>query len=138
MAGSGALGPAPAGTTTELWLFEPHAKSTLEEHRAQRIASVAGRRAKQYMKREHVLEVGEPAHDYLTEVIHRRPREWDNEIDRLHELLQLYGKDALRGAFQHALVEQTFGAEYVAHVLGDNDEGVVVPFARDATKGGAR
>lgn len=106
-------------------LVEPHAKSTLEEHRAQRIASVAGRRAKQYMKREHVLEVGEPAHDYLTEVIHRRPRNWDGEIERLHELLQLYGKEALRGAFQHALVEQTYGAEYIDHYLSGLVVGVL-------------
>jgi transposase len=98
-------------------LFEPRAKSTLQEHRAQRIATVAGRRAKQYMKREHVLEIGEAAHDYLTEVIHRRPREWDFEIDRLHELLQVHGQDALRGAFQHALTEGTFGAEYIDHYL---------------------
>ncbi len=106
-------------------LFEPHAKSTLQDHRAQRIAAVAGRRAKQYMKREHVLEVGEPAHDYLTEVIHRRPRDWDGEIERLHELLQLYGKDALRGAFQHALVEQTYGAEYIDHYLAGLVVGVL-------------
>ena len=106
-------------------LVGPKAKSTLQEHRALRVAAVAGRRGKQYLKREHLLEIGEPAHDYLTEVIHRRPREWSAEVDRLHELLQLYGAEALCGAFQHALVEQTYGVEYIDHYLAGLVVGVL-------------
>ena len=39
-------------------LFGPAAKSTLPEHRAQRVAAVSGKRAKRYMQREHLLALG--------------------------------------------------------------------------------
>jgi hypothetical protein len=46
------------------------------------IASVSGKRAKQYQKRQHLLEIGQPALDYITEIVHRRPHAWIGEIDR--------------------------------------------------------
>jgi hypothetical protein len=55
--------------------------------------------------------------DYLTELTHRRPRVWVRDVDRLHELLQRHGDDALRGAFERGLREQAIGAEYIAHYL---------------------
>src|SRR5216684_1699645 len=42
-------------------LFEPHAKSTLPEHRAQHVAAVSGKRAKRYLQREHLLALGASA-----------------------------------------------------------------------------
>ena len=38
-------------------------------------------------------------------------------MDRLHALLQQHGPELLRGAFDHAVAAETFGAEYVAHYL---------------------
>ena len=29
---------------------------------------------------------------YLTEIVHRRPREWLGEVDRLHAMLQSHGR----------------------------------------------
>jgi hypothetical protein len=98
-------------------LFEPHAKSTLPEHRAEQVAAVSGKRAKRYLQREHLLELGPSALDYLTELTHRRPRIWLRDVDRLHTLLATYGADALRAAFQRGLAEQAIGAEYIAHFL---------------------
>lgn len=98
-------------------LFEPHAKSTLPEHRAQQVAAVSGKRAKRYLQREHLLALGSPALDYLTELTHRRPRIWIRDVDRLHELLATYGDVALRDAFARGLAEQAIGAEYIAHYL---------------------
>ena len=98
-------------------LFEPGAKSTLPEHRAQLVAAVSGKRAKRYLQREHLLELGPPALEYLTELTHRRPRIWIRDVDRLHTLLATYGEDALRAAFTRGLAEQTIGAEYIAHDL---------------------
>jgi len=98
-------------------LFEPHAKSTLPEHRAQQVAAVSGKRAKRYLQREHLLALGPPALDYLTELTHRRPRIWIRDVDRLHELLATYGDVALRDAFARGLAEQAIGAEYIAHYL---------------------
>jgi hypothetical protein len=98
-------------------LFGAPSKSTLPEHRAQRVAAVSGKRAKRYMQREHLLEVGAAALEYLTELTHRRPRVWIADVDRLHELLQRHGKDRLRVAFERGLAEHAIGSEYIAHYL---------------------
>jgi transposase len=98
-------------------LFGAPAKSTLPEHRSQRVAAAAGKRAKRYMQREHLLEIGGAALEYLTELTHRRPRVWIRDVDRLHELLQQHGKDSLRSAFERGLAERAIGAEYIAHYL---------------------
>ncbi len=73
-------------------LFEPGAKSTLPEHRAQHVAAVSGKRAKRYLQREHLLALGPPALEYLTELTHRRPQVWIRDVDRLHALLATYGE----------------------------------------------
>lgn len=99
--------------------FEPHAKSTLPEHRAQHVAAVSGKRAKRYRQREHLLELGPPALEYLTELTHRRPQIWIRDVDRLHTLLATYGEDAVRAAFTRGLVEQAIGAEYIAQYLAE-------------------
>ncbi len=98
-------------------LFGPPGKSTLPEHRAQRVAAAAAKRAKRYMQREHLLEIGREALEYLTELTHRRPRVWVRDVDRLHELLQQHGKEVLRAAFECGLAERAIGAEYIAHYL---------------------
>jgi hypothetical protein len=107
-------------------LFGPPAKSTLPEHRAQRVAAAAGKRAKRYMQREHLLEIGREALEYLTELTHRRPRVWIRDVDRLHDLLQRHGKEALRAAFVRGLSAQAIGWEYIAHYLDSQ------PLAREA------
>jgi transposase len=98
-------------------LFERGGKSTLPGHRAAMVAAVSGKRGKRYLKREHLLEIGEPALEYLTEIVHRRPRDWTGEVDRLHDLLQQHGKAPLRRAFERAIADHTFGVEYVDHYL---------------------
>jgi hypothetical protein len=95
----------------------PNAVSTLAAHRSEMVAAVSGKRGKRYLKRQHLLELGEPALAYLTELIHRRPRRWVHDVDRLHALLQERGPSALRAAFAQSLAEHVFGAEYIAHYL---------------------
>lgn len=99
--------------------------STLPEHRAQRVAAVSGRRAKRYMKREHLVGLGEPALAYITELVHRRPKIWIRDVDQLHDLLERYGDDALRAAFEIGLTRGAIGAEYIHHYL-TNTLGVVL------------
>jgi transposase len=101
-------------------LFKPGDKSTLPEHRAQHVAAVSGRRAKRYLQREHLLELGRPALEYLTELTHRRPRIWIRDVDRLHGLLATYGDEAVRAALARGLAEQAIGAEYIAHYLAES------------------
>jgi hypothetical protein len=98
-------------------LCAPGATSTLPEHRAQQVAAVSSTRAKRYLQREHLLALGPVALAYLTELTHRRPRIWLQDVDRLHGLLATYGEAALRAAFVRALADQAIGAEYVTHFV---------------------
>jgi hypothetical protein len=91
--------------------------SILPDHRAALLAAVSGKRAKRYMKRQHLLDLGEPALAYLTEIVHRRPKEWVRDVDHLHDLLQAHGPDRLRCAFEHGLRVQVFGAAHVERSL---------------------
>lgn len=91
--------------------------SALPDHRAALVAAVSGKRAKRYMKRQQLLDLGEPALAYLTEIVHRRPKDWIRDVDRLHDLLQAHGPDRLRSAFEHGLRVQIFGAPQVERSL---------------------
>ena len=91
--------------------------SSLAEHRAAMIAAVSGKRGKRYLKRQQLLELGEPAIRYLTEIVHRRPEEWFRDVDGLHQILQSHGPEVLRRAMQEGLKEQIFGAFYVERFL---------------------
>lgn len=94
-------------------------RSILPEHRASMVAAVSGKRAKRYLKRQQLLDLGQAAYDYVTEIVHRRPRAWIGDVERLHALLQRHGAEAMRQAFQLGLAQNAFGAEYVAHFLDD-------------------
>src|SRR5262245_7011117 len=91
--------------------WEAGAGSILPEHRAQRVAAVSGTRARRYLQRQHLIDVGAAALAYLTELTHRRPRTWIPEVERLHDLLQTHGDAAIRTAFERGLAEQAIGAE---------------------------
>ncbi len=98
--------------------FVPGDGSILPEHRAQRVAAASGKRARRYLQRQHLLDLGSAALAYLTELTHRRPRAWIAEVERLHALLQTHGDAALRAALARGVAEQAIGAEYIAHYLG--------------------
>ena len=91
--------------------------STLPDHRAALVAAVAGKRAKRYLKRQQLLDLGAPALAYLTEIVHRRPKDWIRDVDHLHDLLQRHGADRVRLAFEDGLRAQVFGAPYIARAL---------------------
>lgn len=93
------------------------AKSTLPEHRGAQVAAVSGRRGKLYLKRQQLLDVGGVVFEYLTELVHRRPRSWNGEVEQLHDLLMTYGEHAFLESTKQALAARCFGAEYVAHYL---------------------
>lgn len=90
--------------------------STLPEHRAARLAAVSGKRGKRYLKRQDLLETGQPALVFLTEYVHRR-RDWAAGVDRLHEQLQRYGPSAMDVAFRDAVQARMFSVDYVQHCL---------------------
>ena len=106
-----------------------HAIATLPAHRTQHVAAVSGTRGKRYLERQHLLELGPVAHAYLTELTHRRPRIWVQDVERLHALLQVHGADVLRAAFTRALDARVFGIEYVAHFLTPAPHALLLPHA---------
>jgi len=97
--------------------FAPHEGSTLAEHRAALVAAVSGKRGKRYLKRQQLLDLGEPMFRYLTEIVHRRPKEWISEVDRLHDILQKHGAEVLLQAVEQGLRDQVFSARYVERFL---------------------
>jgi transposase len=97
--------------------FAAQENSWLAEHRAAMISAVSGKRGKRYLKRQQLLELGEPALLYLTEIVHRRPRHWFEDVDRLHQILQSYGPDILRRAMEEGLKQQIFGAFFIEKSL---------------------
>ena len=105
-----------------LRLREPGARSILPEHRALAVAAVSGKRARRYLKREHILALGQEAFAYLTELVHRRPGLWISDVDQIHELLQIHGDEAVRQALRRGLREQLFAADYIRHYLSGTAE----------------
>jgi hypothetical protein len=93
--------------------FAPGEGSIFPEHRAQRVAAISGKRARRYLQRRHLIDLGPAAVAYLTELTHRRPRTWIHEVERLHQLLQMHGDVTLRAAFEHGVAEHAIGAEYI-------------------------
>ena len=100
--------------------FVAHEGSSLAEHRAAMVAAVSGKRGKRYLKRQQLLELGEPAMRYLTEIVHRRPQAWFQDVDRLHQILQSHGAEVLRRAMEEGLKQQIFGAFYVERLLQED------------------
>jgi transposase len=97
--------------------FATQESSWLPQHRAAMISAVSGKRGKRYLKRQQLLELGEPALLYLTEIVHRRPREWFDDVDRLHQLLQSHGPEVLRRAMEEGLKQQIYGAFFIERAL---------------------
>ena len=115
---------------------EPGAGSILPEHRAQRVAATSGKRARRYLERQHLIELGPAALAYLTELIHRRPRTWIHDVEQLHAFLQTHGEAALRIAFDRGLADHAIGAEYIAHYLDERPQ--ALPFDAPPTIAAAR
>jgi len=87
------------------------------EHRADMLAFVSGERGKLYLKRQQIFELGSDAVDFLTEIVHARPRVWKPDVEKLYELLVEHGGQRLLEAMREAAGRRLFGAEYVAQLL---------------------
>ena len=51
------------------------------------------------------------------EIVHRRPKGWISEVDRLYDMLERHGSEVLLQAVEQGLQEQLFGAVYVEQFL---------------------
>lgn len=91
---------------------------TLPEHRQEQVDAVHGTRGKRFLKREHLAELGEGARAFLTELVHRRPTAWHEDVTELHDLLQRHGAEPLQRALRAALDVGRFDVGYVRAALG--------------------
>lgn len=87
------------------------------EHTAAGLAHVSGKRAKLYYQRQRLLELGETAEAFLTELVHARPRTWAHDVERLFDSLQGVGPERMISAMRGALEKKLYGAEYVIDLL---------------------
>ncbi|MEZ4320786.1 MAG: IS21 family transposase [Myxococcota bacterium] len=74
------------------------------------------RRGKQYTRRQHLLDLGGATEAFLTELCHES-RDWDSSVERLHDLLQHHGEDALRNCFRAAVDVEVYTVDYIASLL---------------------
>lgn len=96
------------------------------EHRAKTLAKISGRRGKAYLKRENLLELGEIASRFLTELVHMKPKNWWSEIDELWDGLQAHGEDSMRLALYMACAEHRFTADAVLDHLARGVQGRLI------------
>ena len=98
-----------------------HGREGVEAHavdRASRLAAVCGKRGKAYQKRQDLVRLGDAAVRFISELVHRRPRDWYGDVDRLHALLQDVGPNPLVHAIRSALDANRFSTAHVAECLG--------------------
>ena len=109
--------------------------SNLPAHREAMLAAVSGKRGRQYQMREHLFQLGPAAKEVITEIIYTEQRSWNDSMERLHELLQLYGDDPLRAAFERHRGQSGCRVADIAREFAHQQ--CPLPFA-DSTNGGPR
>ena len=87
------------------------------EDRARRLAQVAGKRGRLYLKRQELLDLGPAAEAFLTEIVHRHRFTWQGEIEQLHGALVQHGPAALHRALAAAHARELYGAPHVLRLL---------------------
>ena len=87
------------------------------EDRAARLAQVAGKRGRLYLKRQEILDLGPAAEAFLTEIVHRHRFTWQGEVEQLHEALTQHGPAALHRALAAAHTRELYGAPHVLRLL---------------------
>lgn len=106
-----------AGETVCHRRLPPGGLSILPEHRAAMLERVPGLRGRLYFQRQSLWELGPAADAWLTELVHRRPARWRDDVESCFGLLQEHGPRRLLAAFADGVRQHTIGAEYVAATL---------------------
>ena len=87
------------------------------EDRTARLALVAGKRGRLYLKRQEILDLGPAAEAFLTEIVHRHHFTWQGEVEQLHAALVRHGPAALHRALAIAHERELYGAPHVLRLL---------------------
>lgn len=88
--------------------------SVLPEQREQLLTKDG---ARPYVKRQLLMDLSPAAEWFMTEVRHRRPDLWEQDVERVFVLLEQHGERAVRDALVEAGRRGVVGAEYVEAIL---------------------
>lgn len=90
----------------------------LPEHREEVLSVLHGRRKIATFRRQCLLELGQPAWQFLGTLVHTCPNGvWEKPCTDLYELLCTHGDDRLKAAFSRCVAHQTFTVHAVATAL---------------------
>ena len=87
------------------------------EDRTARLAQVAGKRGRLYLKRQELLDLGPAAETFLTEIVHRHRFTWPGEVEQLHGALVQHGPAALHRALVVAHQRELYGVPHVLRLI---------------------
>lgn len=74
-------------------------------------------RGKPYAQRQLLLDLDPIVEPYLTELVHRRPLAWEEDIDATYQLYQRIGRSDLLAAIELAIELRCFGSEYLLEIV---------------------
>ena len=73
--------------------------------------------ARSYVKRQILMDLCPAAEWFMTEVRHRRPEQWEEDVEAIFGLLERDGERAVREALIKAAHHRLVGAEYIEAIL---------------------
>jgi len=73
-------------------------------------------RGKPYAQRQLLWDLDPSVEPYLTELVHRRPNNWEIDIARMYELYLKIGRSELLAAIDLAIEQRCFGSEYLSAI----------------------
>ena len=95
--------------------FPDNGKSSILSEHAQELFQ--SRRGKPYAQRQLLLDLDPLVEPYLTEMVHRRPLAWQEDVDATYGLYQRIGRSELLAAIELAIELRCFGSEYLLEIV---------------------
>jgi hypothetical protein len=90
----------------------------LPAHREDVLAVLHGKRKVATFRRQCLLELGQPAWQFLGHLVHQCPRgAWEKPCSELYDLLTTHGDGAMRDAFIRCVARSTFTVAAVRTAL---------------------
>jgi transposase len=95
--------------------FPENGKSSVLSHHAEELFQF--RRGKPYAQRQLLLDLDPLVEPYLTQLVHRRPLAWAEDVEATYQLYQRIGRSDLLAAIELALEMRCFGSEYLLELV---------------------
>ena len=95
--------------------FPENGKSSVLPEHAEELFQI--KRGKPYAQRQLLLDLAPIVEPYLTELVHRRPLAWEEDVDTTYQLYQRIGHNELLAAIELAIELRCFGSEYLLEIV---------------------